>query len=623
MSFARRCAAAALTAALSATPLTVASAGHAAPTPTGAMHWKPRPVQYPATATTKDLRIPMSDGTVLRGDLILPASASGAVVRGRFPVIVTITAYNKNDSGSGLGSGLAGGDSAYFVQRGYARLVVDARGTGSSGGNWCAFCAREDKDAAEVMTWAHRQPWSNGATAMSGPSYMGITQLFAAGQRPAGLKAIFPQVPSIDPYRDVVASGGQLDVAFIPLWLGLVTATSIIPPAYTSTDPQAGIQNIASHLVGASTLSATLLAQAATGGTAAYDGPFYAQKATARVLNNVTVPTFIIGGEYDIFQRAEPMIFDNLRRRGVPVKLVIGPWNHLEASAGTGLEAAGYGSLEQLQLRWFDHYVKGMPDPFLNRDIAPLTYYEQGSGAWRHESQYLGADRTASVWRLSGSATTGGLTNGTLTRGRVTPGRSTVLPVPVAGLCTRSTSQWTAGAAGSVDNPCLHDNAPNDRAGIAFQTAPFARTFRFQGPLAARLYVSSPTGDGMLSVAVEDVAPDGTVSRLTGGWQVISLRRLDPSRSRYLDGRLIQPWHPFTQASQRKLAPGQIAPVDVEIFPTGSAILPGHRLRIAIQSFDTPHLMPTLTQVLGGGTSVVDILDSARYPSTLTLPAVR
>ena len=31
----------------------------------------------------------------------------------------------------------------------------------------------------------------------------------------------------------------------------------------------------------------------------------------------------------------------------------------------------------------------------------------------------------------------------------------------------------------------------------------------------------------MFSVAVEDVAPDGTVTRLTGGWQVLSQRALD------------------------------------------------------------------------------------------------
>ena len=126
-------------------------------------------------------------------------------------------------------------------------------------------------------------------------------------------------------------------------------------------------------------------------------------------------------------------------------------------------------------------------------------------------------------------------------------------------------------------------------------------------------------GDGMLSVALEDVAPDGTVSRLTGGWQVISLRALDKNRSRYLDGQLIQPYHPFTQASKKALPAGAVEPVDVEIFPTAAKIQPGHRIRLAVQSFDVPHLLPTLGDLLGS-LSVVRIHTSARYPSVVTLP---
>ncbi len=125
----------------------------------------------------------------------------------------------------------------------------------------------------------------------------------------------------------------------------------------------------------------------------------------------------------------------------------------------------------------------------------------------------------------------------------------------------------------------------------------------------------------MLSVAVEDEAPDGTVSRLSGGWQVISDRALDPSRSRYLDGQLVQPYHPFTKATAVKLTAGQVAPVDVEIFPTGAQIQPGHRLRVAVQAFDVPHLLPTLTDLLGTLT-VLRIHASTQYPSTLTLPVL-
>ncbi len=585
-------------------------------------HWKPRPEQYSSTVTRKDLAIPMSDGVVLRGDLTLPAGAGGNAAKGRFPVVVTITAYNKTVLGNGAGATLAGADPAYLVKRGYAQLTVDARGTGSSEGVWNAFDTREDKDAAEVMTWAHRQPWSNGRTAMTGASYMGISQVFAASGRPPGLKAIFPQVPAADTYRDVVASGGQVDSGFIPLWLGLVTATGLIPPAVGASDPQSGMETLAGRIGTATTFTGPTLVKAMAGGDTAYDGPFYAQRSPINVIDKVQVPTFLVGGEFDLFQRGTPMLFDRLRRNGVPTKMIIGPWDHLQGSSGADIGDAGYGSLAELQLRWFDHYVKGMKDRALNRDIPPMTWFEQGTGAWRTGKNWLGRDRRASSWRLSGSAVNG--SPGALTQGRAQDGTAQVLPLPVAGLCSRSTNQWTAGAMNQspLPNPCLRDNRLNDQAGVTFDSEPVRRPVRFQGPINARLYVSSLGGDGMLSVAVEDVAPDGTVTRLTGGWQVISLRALDRRRSRYLDRQLVQPYHPFTKASEKPLPTGAVEPVDVEVFPTGASIQPGHRLRIAVQAFDVPHLSPTVPQLPGTLTSIT-IHNSAAYPSRLTLPALR
>ncbi|MGN6162285.1 MAG: CocE/NonD family hydrolase, partial [Marmoricola sp.] len=560
--------------------------------------WTPRPAEYPKTVTTTDVSIPMSDGTILKADLIRPADAAGNAITTKLPVVVTITAYNKGSQQ--YAGGLAGGDPSYLVQRGYIQLTVDARGTGSSGGQWCSFCSREDRDATEVMTWAHRQSWSNGSTAMRGPSYMGIDQIFAAAGHPAGLKAIFPQVPAYDVYRDVVASGGQIDVGFIPLWLGLVTATGLIPPSSPSAATLSNYLNIlGQHGQAAATFTAPLILQAMLGQQPAYDGPFYAERSPGRVISQVDVPTFIVGGEYDLFQRGEPMLFDNLNRRGVPAKIIIGPWNHLQASAGTGLADAGYGSLSELQLRWFDHYVKGMPDPALTSSIPNLTYYEIGSGRWAHSNSYLGPDRRAVRYALSGSSTTGS-TAGSLTQGAVRSGSSSIYPIAVAGLCTRSADQWTAGVSTELPlaNPCLTNNAWNDRTGVVFSSAPLTQAFRFQGPIDAHLNVSSSTGDGLLSVAVEDEAPDGTVTRLSGGWQVISLRELVAAKSRYLDGQLVQPYHPFTKASQHTLASGQVAPVDVEVFPTGAVIQPGHRLRIAIQAFDVPHLLPPVPNLL-------------------------
>jgi len=592
----------------------------AAATATTAHTWTPRPAQYPKTVTTTDIPIRMSDGTILKADLIRPADAAGRAIPTKMPVVVTITAYNKSIQQN---TGLAGGSPDFLVQRGYLQLTVDARGTGSSGGRWCAFCTRENTDATEVMNWAHRQPWSNGSTAMRGPSYMGIDQIFAAAGHPAGLKAIFPQVPSYDVYRDVVASGGQIDVGFIPLWLGLVTVTGVIPPATPSSSALGNyLSTLTQHGQAAASFTGPLMLQALFGQQPAYDGPFYSERSPGTVISKVNVPTFIVGGEYDLFQRGEPMLFDNLNRRGVPSKIIIGPWNHLQASAGTGLADAGYGDLGVLQLRWFDHYVKGMPDPTLNSSIPNLTYYEIGSGQWRHESSYLGADRQAVRYNLSGTSQTAA-TAGVLTPGKPASGTSAIYPIALAGLCTRSADQWTAGVASELPifKPCVTNNAWNDKTGVVFSSAPLTRPFRFQGPIDAHLNVSSTTGDGLLSVAVEDEAPDGTVTRLTGGWQVISLRALIASKSRYLDGQLIQPYHPYTKASQQALKAGQVAPVEVEVFPTGAMIQPGHRLRIAIQSFDVPHLLsplPTLLKTLG----VISVHTSASAPSWLELPGV-
>jgi predicted acyl esterase len=413
--------------AAAATQLAAASTSTlAAPVTTATSAWEARPARFADVATRHDVPITMSDGVRLFADIHRPARADGTVVSRRLPVLVVLTAYNKSVP-------MVSPD--YLVRRGYVMVVVDVRGTGSSEGTWSAFGLREQRDGAEVVEWAHdrARPWSDGRVGMLGPSYLGISQLFTAARQPAGLKAIFPTVPAGDVYRDVVASGGQLDVGFIPLWLGLVTTTGLIPPAYTATDPVGALDVLLGHIGGAATFQGPLLTQAISGGKAAYDGRFYRNRSPLSVVDRIRVPTFIVGGEYDLFQRGEPMLFDALQERGVPTKLVYGPWNHLQASTTPGLSRSGLPSIEALQLRWFDHWVKGRPDPALDRDIAPIAYYEQGSDRWWAARRWLDRDITARSWRLSGTSAPGA--PGDLVSGRATVGADPVPPVPVAGLC--------------------------------------------------------------------------------------------------------------------------------------------------------------------------------------------
>ncbi|HEU4657860.1 MAG TPA: CocE/NonD family hydrolase, partial [Capillimicrobium sp.] len=217
-----------------------------APAAAGAAAWAPydRPAQYGAV-TDDDVPIAMRDGVVLRADVQRPDAP------GRYPVVVIQTPYNKD---GGINTVL-GGQASYFVQRGYVVVTVDVRGTGSSQGTWDSFGEAEQRDGYEVVEWAARQPWSSGRVGLYGPSYMGLNQLYTAALRPPSLKAIFPIVPMADGYRDIVFSGGDVNVSFIPLWLGLVTATGLTPPAYATDGTLQGLADglstLAAHLGGA------------------------------------------------------------------------------------------------------------------------------------------------------------------------------------------------------------------------------------------------------------------------------------------------------------------------------------------------------------------------------------
>ena len=306
----------------------------------------------------------------------------------------------------------------------------------------------------------------------------------------------------------------------------------MIPPAVTATDPQSGFGALVDHLTAAATFTVPLLLDAVAGGDSAYDGTFYRDRSPSRVINRVNVPTFLIGGEFDLFQRGTPLLFENLQKRGVPTKMIIGPWDHLEGSSGADVGKAGHGTLSELQLRWFDRYVRGVKDPTLDKDIPPVTYYEQGSGRWTKAKRWIG-DQHAESFRLSGAATAGG-GHGVLTRGKA-DGRHGVRPAgaglrplhplgqPVDRRAPGGGARRPAVLPGQrgqrPDRHRLRDGAADERRrGCA------ARSTRGSTRPAS-------SGDGMLSVSVSDVAPDGKVSRLTGGWQVVSQRALDKART--------------------------------------------------------------------------------------------
>jgi putative CocE/NonD family hydrolase len=569
--------------------------------------WTPytRPAQF-GTVTTKDVPITMRDGTVLRANVTQPD------VAGRYPVLVTQTPYGKD----GAVIGALGGGAEALVARGYVQVTVDVRGTGASGGAWDSFGPAEQQDGYEIVEWAARQGFSDGNVGLSGPSYMGLNQLYTAALRPPHLKAIFPVVPMADGYRDITFSGGDVNVSFIPLWLGLVTAGGVVPPQSTFSgspaDLVSSVTTLSQHVGGALTFTAPTLLGSLSGGSIAYDGPFWKTRSPIEVLDRIRVPAFVVGGLHDLFQRGEPLVYERLRGR-VPTRLLMGPWTHVGGSQGEGLPRDGVPSLTDLQLRWFDRYLKGI-DTRVGA-IPKVTQYTYGDERYETQPDWPDPRLDPQRWYLRGGQ---GVAPEAPAAGEAP---QTFVQHPLAGVCTMSTGQWTAGLGEQL--PCFTDDRPNAAsAGASYLSAPLASDVRLSGPIAARLWITTTASDASVAVRVDDVAPNGTSTGMTTGWHTAAFRASDATRSRVVRGHLLQPWHPFTQASVLPVKAGEPTALDVEVFPTNWVLKAGHRLKIVVDPSDFPHALPPAPALLSRLGGQVSILTEPAHPSAIELPVV-
>jgi uncharacterized protein len=578
---------------------TPAAASNAA-CPPGQVGWDAysRPAEY-GIVTTANVPIEMSDGVTLYADVALPDAP------GPFPTIVTQTAYSKD---------VLGGPADFFVPRGYAQVTVDLRGTGTSEGGWDPFSERERRDGYEVFEWVVDQPWSNGRTAGYGASYLGLTQIFSAAQQPRGLEAIFPIVPVADAYRDIVLMGGQLNVGFMPLWVALVTGISASPNSRWQSDPAGAMQIAADHLLraGDEDSTAQLLARAFTGDEEiVYDTHFWQDRSPINHVGTVEVPTFITGGLNDLFQRGEPLLYEALKGH-VPTKLLMGPWGHVDGSSGAGLAAAGLPAIEDIALRWFDHYLMDLDTKVAC--IPDVTQWHWGAEEYRTQPDWPHpALAPLPLYLGDGGALTAAAPP-------AAAGSDVLPPLPFAGVCSRSTSQWLMGVLDRT--PCVQDNRLNELLEVQWTSPPFDEDVTINGPIAARLWLESTGPEAVVVVRVTDVAPDGTSKELTNGLQAASFRAVDESRSRIVDGWNLQPWHPYTKDSVAPMPSGEAVPVDVEVFSTAAVVKAGHAIRVSVGAADFPHAVSPLPSLPAATTAVTTVHHGPDTPSYVVLPVV-
>ncbi|MFT8246043.1 CocE/NonD family hydrolase [Roseomonas sp. BN140053] len=180
---------------------------------------------------------------------------------------------------------------------------------------------------------------------------------------------------------------------------------------------------------------------------------------------------------------------------------------------------------------------------------------------------------------------------------------------------------------GSLRYDPLGEDGPGSRAVFTHR---FEEAVDLIGHMKLRLWVSAEGADDMdLFVAVQkldaagEVVPfafygqfeDGPVAL---GWLRVSHRELDEARS--------TPFQPvLLHQREIKLAPGEVVPVDIEIWPSGTHFEAGTSLRLVVQGRDVtryplPNVQPLHESTVNAGTHVLHA--GGAHDSHLLIPVL-
>lgn len=587
--------------------------------------YDPGPERYDHVAES-DIPIRMRDGRVLRATVYTPTvKGTSTPAPGRFPVILVQTPYGKTLDGVGV-------VGTHLIHRGYLGVVVDVAGTGGSEGQSMLFGETEAQDGVELVDWAASLPKSDGRVGLLGGSYLGIDQLFTAaavGPR-SPLKAIFPIVSSVDPYRDLFVSGGLVNlessIGLLAIYAGVRTLSPLAERG--PADPVDAVRLALEHALATIPFEATVGVHALLHTGRAYDGPYWRERAPQRVLRSIVrnrIPAYFVGGQYDVFQRGQPLLYSGLQNafRGRSVwrpmrpnqrptpryQLRTGPWDH--GNTGGGFDMA------RVQLAWFDRWLKGRKTGVLATK-TPLHIHDTAGEVYGLRG-YPDRRVTPTAFHLQPG---GGLGPAAPT---ARTGASTLVWKGLTLTCQRSIAQWGAGALRDVYDQCakeprLAQPQPGD---AAFETAALEEPLQLAGPVGLRLRMTSTQSETMVIATLQDVAPDGSITDITAGSLLGSARKVAPRKSwRGANGSLQLPFHPHTKAAESPVPRGEVVTHDVELRPAYSTIRKGHRLRLVLQTGDTPHLLPPVAKILQLAGGVYRVQTNAVTPSFLSLPVL-
>lgn len=551
-------------------------------------------------------RIPTPDGEMLNATVTLNGTATTNATPAPHPVVLLVSpTYGALKQAVHPSPSLTDALRALeymrwidvFARRGYAVVIVDARGTGGSTGCLDFGGPLDQQDAKTAVEWVAKQPWSNGRVGMLGRGYDGMFALAAAGQQVPALQAVVVVDPVVSWYN-VTASGGAKYAGRSGAEAQQTLRDGTGMPPDVPTDPFV-VENYAQQLVprpgdprferaadqgcaGANAAGADDPSGEANAWTKARDLTALAAKAHA--------PLFYTQALLDVQNRPEGMAAWFNAYAGPKHGFV---WQHVPGTFGgipsfqpdlfnTNLAdpfvAGSRVSAWDMQvIRWMDHHLRDLDNNATR--LYGVVDVQDSAGRWRDETAWPPLNATTQ----------------TLVLGK--GGKLALLAF--AANVSDDTDSWRddpredGGARGSRTTTLQPGAAPTR---LAFRSDPLAEEVRVAGAPVVRLHASADRPNALVVARLYDVLPDGSWVLVNRGVRSLLAR----------DG---------VDAPQPAV-PGQTYELKVALEPDEYVFRAGHRIGLALAGDDASYVVP-LTSV-----ATTTVTYGGAAPSALLLPTV-
>ena len=490
--------------------------------------------------------ITLSDGVRLASKIWLPKDAESDPV----PAIIEYLPYRYQD-------GTSDRDALthpYFAGHGYACVRVDMRGEGNSEGVLLGeYLKQEQDDALEIIDWITSQPWCSGSVGIIGISWGGFNGLQIAARQPEALKAIVTICSTDDRYADDIHFMGGAMLCDNVAWSTYMFSINTTPP-----DPQ--LHGDAWYEIWQRRLKESGL-WLADWLENQHRNEFYQHGSVCENFDDINCAVYAVGGWADGYSNSVFRLLSNLK---APCKGLVGPWAHKYPHFANPGPQMGF--LQEC-LRWWDYWLKGidtkiMDEPalrcWMQDSLPPKTHYSYRPGRWVAENKWPTKNATGKILHLTQT----GLSD--------TPGESKSLSICSPQTVGRASGVWCPHG----EEPDLSGDQRIEAGGsLNFDTKPLPDDLEILGPPVANLELTSDRSEGLIAVCLNEVLPDGAVSRITYG--ILNLT------------------HRNSHLNPEPLVPNQPYSISVQLNDIAHSFKAGNRIRLSVSTAYWPTAWPS------------------------------